>query len=66
MDLDELYYSDSQVQRNIEIRSRIPDYNWRRQIEELEAKKWWLFHHWISKADIEKQYWHFKTYVYNH
>lgn len=64
MDLDNLYYSNPEVQRNIEIRSQIPDYNWRRQADELEAKKWWLLNHWISKMDIEKTYWKFKTYVY--
>lgn len=65
MDLDTLYYSNPEVQRNIEIRSQIPDYKWRRQVDELEAKKWWLLNHWISKPEIESTYWHFKTYVYH-
>lgn len=64
MDLDTLYYSDPQVQKNIEIRSQIPDYKWRRQSEELEAKKWWLLNHGIDKKEIVKAYWPFKTYVY--
>lgn len=64
MDLDTLYYSNPQVQKNIEIRSQIPDYKWRRKEEELEAKKWWLLNHWIPKTDIIKTYWPFKTYVY--
>ncbi len=64
MDLDTLYYSNQEVQRNIEIRSQIPDYKWRRQADEIEAKKWWLLNHWISKMEIEKTYWKFKTYVY--
>jgi len=45
MTLDEIYYSDTQVQKNIEIRSQLPDYKQRRQQEELEAKKWWLLNH---------------------
>ncbi len=66
MDLDTLYYSNTEVQRNIEIRSQLPDYKDRRQADELEAKKWWLLNHWISKMEIEKTYWKFKTYVYYH
>lgn len=62
--LDSLYYSDIQVQKNIDIRSRLPDYKARRASDELEAKKWWLLNHWISKKDIETAYWRFKTYVY--
>lgn len=64
MDLDTLYYSSPEVQRNIEVRSHIPDYKRRRQAEELEAKKWWLLNHGISKRQIEATYWKFKTYVY--
>jgi len=45
MDLDTLYYSNPEVQRNIEIRSQLPDYKDRRQADELEAKKWWLLNH---------------------
>lgn len=64
MDLDNLYYSDQQVQKNIEIRSRIPDIKWQRAKEERDCKMYWLLNHGIPKKEIEQVYWKFSKYEY--
>lgn len=62
MNLDELYYSDPQVQKNISIRAKMPDMKVTRETQEREAKMFWLLNKGIAKGEIEKHYGKFNTY----